>query len=251
VKMNKLIYLSVSVSMLLVMSILAGVQVSVHAADQFTLDTKSTIKKLKSPIQYKLVASANGFTETRITSQIPTPPSGTVDIPISIPFDTVNDDIVTSGFHDEYFVCGYVISSKTNQASKYKCNEGDLQDADGNNAVPVEGFRAMAKASSSSSKSVKIKVEVPLKDRPDADLLKVVAMVRGEFKSGEIDADGNNGKTVSKTFTFDRNTGIGPIQKGDLYFVCVAGDELNPPEGNECEFAKIKTLTGTNTHAAR
>lgn len=247
--MNKLFYLSVSVSMLLVMSILAGVQVSVHAADQFTLDTKSTVKKLKSPIQYKLVASANGFTETRITSQIPTPPSGTVEIPISIPFDTVNDDIVTSGFHDEYFACGYVIKSSTGLATKYKCNEGDLQDADGNNPVPIEGFRAMAKASSSSSKSVKIKVEVPLKDRPDADLLKVVAMVRGEFKSGEI--NGNNGKTVSKTFTFDRNTGIGPIQKGDLYMVCVAGDELNPPEGNECEFAKIKTLTGTNSHAAR
>jgi hypothetical protein len=249
--MTKLFYLSVSVSMLLVMSILVGGQVSVHAADQFTLDTKSTVNKLKSPIQYKLVASANGFTETRITNLIQNPPSGTVDIPISIPFDTVNDDIVTSGYHDEYFVCGYVISSKTSLATKYKCNEGDLQDADGNNLVPVEGFRAMPKASSSSSKSVKIKVEVPLKDRPDADLLKVVAMVRGEFKSGEINAEGNNGKTVSRTFTFDRNTGIGPIQKGDLYFVCVAGDELNPPEGNECEFAKIKTLTGTNTHAAR
>jgi hypothetical protein len=109
----------------------------------------------------------------------------------------------------------------------------------------------MPEASSSSAKSVKIKVEVPLKDRPDADKLKVVAMVRGEFKSRVIDAEGNNGKTLSHTFTFDRNTGIGPIQVGDLYFVCVAGDELNPPEGNECEFAKIKTLTGTNTHAAR
>ena len=107
----------------------------------------------------------------------------------------------------------------------------------------------MPKASSSSANSVKIKVEVPLKDRPDADKLKVVAMVRGEFKSRVINAEGNNGKTLSHTFTFDRNTGIGPIQIGDLYFVCVAGDELNPPEGNECEFAKIKTLTGTNTHA--
>jgi hypothetical protein len=237
--------------MLLVMSILAGGQLSAHAADHFTLDTKSTVKKLKSPIQYKLIASANAATRTMITSEIPTPPSGTVDIPIPLTFSTVYADIVTAGYHDEYFVCGYVISLKTNQASKYKCNEGDLQDADGNNPVLLEGFRKMPEASSSSAKSVKIKVEVPLKDRPDADKLKVVAMVRGEFKSRVIDAEGNNGKTLSHTFTFDRNTGIGPIQVGDLYFVCVAGDELNPPEGNECEFAKIKTLTGTNTHAAR
>jgi hypothetical protein len=235
--------------MLLVMSILAGGQLSAHAADHFTLDTKSTVKKLKSPIQYKLIASANAATRTMITSEIPTPPSGTVDIPIPLTFSTVYADIVTAGYHDEYFVCGYVI--RNDLASKYKCNEGDLQDADGNNPVLLEGFRKMPEASSSSAKSVKIKVEVPLKDRPDADKLKVVAMVRGEFKSRVIDAEGNNGKTLSHTFTFDRNTGIGPIQVGDLYFVCVAGDELNPPEGNECEFAKIKTLTGTNTHAAR
>jgi hypothetical protein len=247
--MTKLFYLSVSVSMLLVMSILAGGQLSAHAADHFTLDTKSTVKKLKSPIQYKLIASANAATRTMITSEIPTPPSGTVDIPIPLTFSTVYADIVTAGYHDEYFVCGYVI--RNDLASKYKCNEGDLQDADGNNPVLLEGFRKMPEASSSSAKSVKIKVEVPLNDRPDADKLKVVAMVRGEFKSRVIDAEGNNGKTLSHTFTFDRNTGIGPIQVGDLYFVCVAGDELNPPEGNECEFAKIKTLTGTNTHAAR
>ena len=247
--MTKLFYLSVSVSMLLVMSILAGGQLSAHAADHFTLDTKSTVKKLKSPIQYKLIASANAATRTVITSEIQNPPSGTVDIPIPLTFSTVYADIVTAGYHDEYFVCGYVI--RNDLATKYKCNEGDLQDPDGNNPVPLEGFRAMPKASSSSANSVKIKVEVPLKDRPDADKLKVVAMVRGEFKSRVINAEGNNGKTLSHTFTFDRNTGIGPIQIGDLYFVCVAGDELNPPEGNECEFAKIKTLTGTNTHAAR
>jgi hypothetical protein len=126
-----------------------------------------------------------------------------------------------------------------------------LQDADGNNPVLLEGFRKMPKASSSSAKSVKINVEVPLKDRPDADKLKVVAMVRGEFKSKVIDAEDANGKTVSHTFTFDRNTGIGKIQKGDLFLACVSGDELNPPEGNECEFKKVKTLTGTNSIKAR
>jgi hypothetical protein len=249
VEMTKLFYLSVSVSIVLVMSILIGGQAYVYAADKFTLDTKTTIKKVKDPIQYKLIASANGLTKTKITDLINNPSIGTISIPVT--FSTVNDDIVTAGFHDEYFACGYVISSKTGLAKKYKCNEGDLEDANGNNPVPLKEFRAMAKDSGSAAKSVKIKIKVPLKDRPDVDLLKVVAMIRGEFKSKVINAENSNGKTVSHTFTFDRKTDIGPIQVGDLYFACVAGDELNPPEGNECEFKKVKTLTGTNTLKAR
>ena len=248
-EMTKLFYLSVSLSIVLVMSILIWGQVFVYAADQFTLDTKTTIKKVNDPIQYKLIASANGLTRTPITGVINNPSNGTINIPIK--FSTVNDDIVTAGYHDEYFVCGYVISPKTGLATKYKCNEGDLVDAKGNNPVPLEGFRAVAKDSGSGATSVKIKIKVPLKDRPDVDLLKVVAMVRGEFKSKVINAENANGKTVSHTFTFDRKTGIGPIQVGDLYMACVAGDELNPPEGNECEFHKVKTLTGTNTLKAR
>ena len=110
--MTKLFYLSVSVSMLLVMSILIGGQSYVYAADVFSLDTKTTIKKVKDPIQYKLIASANGLTRTTITGLIDNPTNGTIDIPVT--FSQVNDDIVTAGYHDEYFVCGYVISSKTN-----------------------------------------------------------------------------------------------------------------------------------------
>lgn len=247
--MSKLFYLSVSVSIVVVMSILIGGQVYVYAADQFALDTKTTVKKVKDPIQYKLIASANGFTKTTITGLINNPTNGTINIPVT--FDQVNDDIVTAGYHDEYFACGYVISSKTGLATKYKCNEGDLIDENGINPVPLEGFRAVPKDSGSGANSVKIKVQVPLKDRPDVDLLKVVAMVKGEFKSKVINAESANGKTVSHTFSFDRNTGIGPIQVGDLYFACVAGDELNPPEGNECEFHKVKTLSGTNSIKAR
>jgi hypothetical protein len=249
VEMTKLFYLLVSVSIVVVMSILIGGQVYVHAADQFTLDTKTTIKKVKDPIQYKLIASANGLTRITITSLIDNPSNGSINIPVT--FSKVNDKIVTAGYHDEYFACGYVISNKTGLATKYKCNEGDLIDENGINSVPLEGFRAVPKDSGSGATSVKIKIKVPLKDRPDVDLLKVVAMVKGEFKSTVIDAKNANGKTVSHTFSFDRNTGIGPIQVGDLYMACVAGDELNPPEGNECEFHKVKTLTGTNTLKAR
>ena len=141
-------------------------------AEQFTLDTKTTIKKVKDPIQYKLIASANGLTRTTITGPIVNASSGTIDIPLT--FSTVNDGIVTAGYHDEYFACGYVINQK-GLATKYKCNEGDLVDANGHNPVPLEGFRAMAKDSGSGATSVKIKIKVPLKDRPDVDTLKVVA----------------------------------------------------------------------------
>jgi hypothetical protein len=247
--MTKLLSLSVFLSLTLIISILIGGQGHVYAEEEFVIDTKTTIKKVKEPIQYKLVVSANGITKTRITDVIKNPSSGTINIPVT--FKRVNDDIVTAGYHDEYFACGYVISSKTGLATKYKCNEGDLIDENGINPLPLEGFRAVPKDSGSGAKSVKIKVQVPLKDRPDVDLLKVVAIVKGEFKSKVINAENANGKTVSHTFSFDRNTGIGPIKVGDLYFACVAGDELNPPEGNECEFHKVKTLAGTNSIKAR
>ena len=72
-----------------------------------------------------------------------------------------------------------------------------MEDANGNNPVPLEGFRAMAKDSGSGAKSVKIKIKVPLKDRPDADKLKVVAMVRGEFKSKVINAENQMAKLLA------------------------------------------------------
>ena len=246
--MTKQIYLSIALSMVLVMSILIAGQTFAYAADQFTLDTKSKLKKIKDPVQYLLVASANGLIRERKTSVLD-PPSGSITLPISIPFSKVNDKIVTAGFHDEYFACGYVLSAKTGLAKKYKCNEGDLLDANGKNSVPLEDFRKMGEPSGSSANTVKIKIKVPLGDRPDADKLKIVTQVRGEFKT--FVKEDSHGKSFSHTFTFDRDTDIGKIQIGDLFNACVAGDELNPPEGNECEFKKISTLTGTNTLAAR
>jgi hypothetical protein len=249
-EMTKLLSLSVFLSLTLIISILIGGQGHVYAEEEFVIDTKTTIKKVKEPIQYKLVVSANGITKMRITDVIKNPSSGTINIPVT--FKRVNDDIVTAGYHDEYFACGYVISAKTGLAKKYKCNEEDLQDENGNNPLPLEEFRKSPNNNQNTgAKSVKIKVKVPLSDRPDVDLLKVVAMVKGEFKSRVINAEDANGKTVSATFSFDRNTGIGPIQVDDIYFACVAGDELNPPEGNECEFHKIKSLTDTNVIKAR
>jgi hypothetical protein len=247
--MTKLLSLAVFLSLTLIISVLIGGQGRVYAEEEFVIDTKTKIKNVNEPIQYKLVVSANGITKTRITDVIKNPSSGTIHIPVT--FKRINDDIVKAGFHDEYFACGYVLSAKTGLAKKYKCFEGDLINAKGKNPVTLEDFRNIAKDTKSGSKSVKIKIKVPLADRPDVDKLKIVTMVKGEFKSKVVNAENANGKTISRTFTFDRNTDIGKINNGDLFFACVAGQELNPPEGNECENKKIDTLTGTNTLKAR
>jgi hypothetical protein len=52
-------------------------------------------------------------------------------------------------------------------------------------------------------------------------------------------------------FTFDRDTDIGKIQEGDEFFACVSANELNPPEGTECEKRHIKSFEEPNVLAAR
>lgn len=64
-------------------------------------------------------------------------------------------------------------------------------------------------------------------------------MVKGEFESKTIDAKAllkkSEHNTIIVPFEFDKTPEIGSIQKRDLFFACVSGDELNPPEGTECE----------------
>ena len=59
------------------------------------------------------------------------------------------------------------------------------------------------------------------------------------------------GYTIERTFAFDRNTDMGPIQVGDRFHACVIGQDLNPPEGSECEKRIIKHLNKPNSLAAR
>jgi hypothetical protein len=248
-KMANLLCLTFCISMVLTTSILVRGQGYANAENQFTIDTRANTQKAKGPIQFKLIASANGYTKTIITGLISDPNTGTINIPIKFKKD---NDIVTAGYHDEYFVCGYVLNSKTGTATSYQCNEGDLQDANGINAVILDSFRPVTKnGQTTGAKDVKINVLVPLSDRPVVHLLKIVTMVKGEFQSKVINVENVNGKTISTMFTFDRDTDIGQIQEGDLYFACVSANELNPPEGTECEFHKIKSINEPNVLSAR
>jgi hypothetical protein len=107
-----------------------------------------------------------------------------------------------------------------------------------------------------SNKPVKVKIIVPMEDKKDAKKIKVMAMLKGQIKSAIIDDvqkefDKIGGYTIERTFAFDRNTDIGPIQIGDRFHVCVIGKELYPPEGSECEKRLIKHLNKPNSLAAR
>jgi hypothetical protein len=107
-----------------------------------------------------------------------------------------------------------------------------------------------------SNKPVKVKIIVPMEDKKDAKKIKIMAMLKGQIKSEIIDNvqkefDKTGGYTIERTFAFDRNTEMGPIQIGDRFHACVVGKDLNPPEGSECEKKLIKHLDKPNSLAAR
>jgi hypothetical protein len=98
---------------------------------------------------------------------------------------------------------------------------------------------------------VKIKIYVPLEDRKNTQKLKIAVMIKGEIKSAIIDnvqeeLNKLGGYTISRSFTFDRDTNIGKIQIGDRYHACVSSTDLNPPEGSECEKRILKNFGREN-----
>jgi hypothetical protein len=65
----------------------------------------------------------------------------------------------------------------------------------------------------------------------------------------ELDKSKDN--TITITFTFDRETDLGHIQLGDRFHACVSSDDLNPPEGQECEKRLVKKFNSPNSIPAR
>ena len=102
---------------------------------------------------------------------------------------------------------------------------------------------------------VKVKIIVPMEDKKNAKKIKIMAMLKGQIKSTIVDVqkefDEISGYTIERTFAFDRNTDMGPIQVGDRFHTCVIGKDLYPPEGSECEKRLIKNLDKPNPLAAR
>ena len=120
-------------------------------------------------------------------------------------------------------------------------------------AVYQENLNANA---SNNSDKVKIEILAALSDRKDTEKLVIAAMIKGQLQSEVIDdvqaeLDKGDSNTISRTFTFDRNTDVGMIQIGDRFHACVASDDLRPPEGSECEKRIIKHFDKSNSLPAR
>ena len=188
------------------------------------------------------------------------------------------NEIVEADTPDEFFVCGYQIgkgdvskesTTTTTPITKFDCNEGDIL----GNPTKISLFKSDSQVYSKSqefyqanlntvnndttnSDTVKIKILAPLADKKDTEKLVIAAMIKGQIQSEVIEdvqteLDKSDSNTISRTFTFDRNTDIGKIQIGDRYHACVASNDLSPPEGQECEKRLVKNFDNVNSLPAR
>ena len=188
------------------------------------------------------------------------------------------NDIVEADTPDEFFVCGYQVgkgdiskkSTTTNLVTKFDCNEGDILGNPTKISLFKYGSQVYSKSqeyyqghlnmvnnnNTANNAKVKIKIIAPLADKKDTEKLVIAAMIKGQIQSEVIEdvqaeLDKSDSNTISRTFTFDRNTDLGPIQIGDRYHACVASNDLSPPEGQECEKRLIKSFDNINSLPAR
>jgi hypothetical protein len=163
-------------------------------------------------------------------------------------FDTMYDGYTP--MYDGYTPMYDAYATTTNSFSS---NNNVNQDYVNKNTINAKGEDVY---NNNSNKPVKVKIIVPMEDRKNAQKIKIMAMLKGQIKSEVIENvqkefDKSGGYTIERTFAFDRNTDMGPVQIGDRFHACVIGQDLNPPEGSECEKELIKDLDRPNTLAAR
>jgi hypothetical protein len=228
---------------------LALVIPSVSAKGDFSIDAKINTQKLNAADKLKVVASANGDTQVKNVTGKELKSKTTS---VSFRFNQKNG-IVTVGKRDEYFVCAYALNTNTNKMKSYACVEGNMEQPNGKNIINIgSGSRNTLSTGSFQTvkgkevKDVTLRIGIPLSDRKeDVKDLKVVTMIKGELKSKTIDAQKllkkSDHNTLFLPFHFNKNPDIGPIRVGDLFFACVSADELNPPEGTECEHREMHT----------
>lgn len=239
---SRIFFSTITSSVMILTLSLFSAHNQVVAADEFSIEAKVNLKKLNNPTKLKVVASANGDTQTKILEADDLNSKSTT---VSFPFNKKND-VVTVGSRDEYFACAYDIDQVTNLMISYSCAEGNIKNTDGKNTIDL-GSGSENTLSTGSFQPVNggeinmptIQVAIPLSDRKDIEKLRVVTMIKGEFESLTIDADKllkqSDHNTLVIPLVYDKSPEIGPIQEGDLFFACVSADELNPPEGTECE----------------
>ncbi len=162
-------------------------------------------------------------------------------------FASMEEDGYTSMEEEEYSITNSL--SNDNNVKQYYNDKNSINtkkeedDTDSNN-------------NNNNNEPVKVKIIVPMEDKKNAEKIKIMAMLKGQIKSKVIEDvqkefDEIGGYTIERTFAFDRNTDMGPIQVGDRFHACVIGQDLNTPEGSECEKKLIKHLDKPNSLAVR
>ena len=199
---------------------------------------------------------------------------------IELKFNKSND-ISQVMFDDEYYVCGYLMDDKLNATTTtsnlplYDCDEGNIG-LTSTEKDTVKLFYTLKKfsesnmlyktnspSSSSSStketpKEVKLRIDVPIHDNKKINDMYVVATIKGEYQIKKIDAQNeiekgdkqSTSERLSIPFTFNRNTEVGPIERGDMFFGCVTSDEF-PDQNSDCEKRIITDLSKIGQVCAR
>ena len=194
---------------------------------------------------------------------------------VNLKFNKSND-ISQVMFDDEYYVCGYVIDDKINTANTksnltlYDCDEGNIS-LTSTDKDTVKLFYTLKKFSESNAlyntnnpsttketpKEVKLRIDVPIHDNKKINDMYVVAMIKGEYQIKKIDAqneiekgDKSTSERLSIPFTFNRDTEVGLIEPGDMFFGCVTSDEF-PDQNSDCEKRIITDLSKPGQVCAR
>ena len=189
---------------------------------------------------------------------------------------------ITLDTPDEFFACAYHVkdlNKEKNSILYFDCNEGDVQSADGTNTIRLFKPSSMVYSDSKAlydqqqqvqaqvqgigqqdnkkDDKVLLKIISPLADRKNTKELKIAVAIRGQIQTEKINDvqseldKSKDGSTITRTFTFDRKTDLGNIQIGDRFHACVSSDDLNPPEGQECEKRLVKKFNSPNSLPAR
>ena len=197
---------------------------------------------------------------------------------IELKFNKSND-ISQVMFDDEYYVCAYLIddnlnASATSNLPLYDCDEGNigltstekdtvklfytLKKFSESNIIYKTNTQSSASSTKETPKEVQLRIDVPIYDNKKINDMYVVAMLKGEYKIKKIDAQNeikkgdkkSNSERLSIPFTFNRNTEVGPIERGDMFFGCVTSDEF-PDQNSDCEKRIITDLSKTGQVCAR
>jgi len=234
--------------------------------------------QLKDGDKIKIVAYVNG--ETGIQYLDPQKEKNQIPrnfLTADMKFNKTNE--ISSIKKDEYFVCAYVLSNGQTKLSNnnnnksaitYDCDEGQtVKGADvsmGRLFNTMKKFQKTLELSQSAQKSnqdfddLKITVITPIYDQTDVEFLTVIAMVKGEYQVKTVNIEDELKKAGDKSdesyiikvpFTFDRNTELGSVEKGDMFFGCASAEELGPPQMTECEKKYIKDFDKPNTIVTR